>query len=81
MVMPGVHGVLHEAGVPLRPSISTMHSRQEPNGSRESVAHSLGTSTPTVAAARMTDVPADTATVMPSISTWMSASPPRAGVP
>ena len=65
----------------MRPSISTRHSRQEPNGSRESVAHSLGMSMPASAAARMTDVPAGTVTAMPSISTLQSASPGRAGVP
>ena len=30
--MPGATGVVHEAGVPLRPSISTRHMRHEPNG-------------------------------------------------
>ena len=44
--MPSLTGVVHEAGVPLAPSISTRQSRHDPNGSRESVAHSLGTSTP-----------------------------------
>ena len=67
--MPGAAGVVHEAGVPLRPSISTRHSRHEPNGSRLSVAHSLGTSTPASAAARMTDVPSGTITVWPSMVT------------
>ena len=40
--MPSSAGVVQEAGVPLRPSISTRHRRQEPNASRLSVAHSLG---------------------------------------
>ena len=31
--MPGSQGVVQEAGVPRRPSISTRHRRQEPNGS------------------------------------------------
>ena len=61
--MPGVAGVVHEAGVPLRPSISTRHNRHEPNASRLSVAHNLGTSTPARAAARMTEVPSGTITV------------------
>ena len=43
--------------MPLTPSTSTRQSRHEPNGSRLSVAHSLGTSTPASAAARITDVP------------------------
>jgi hypothetical protein len=70
--------------VPLRPSISTRQSRQEPNGSSESVAHSLGISTPANPAARMTDVPAGTVTDMPSISivTDSTSTPPvRSGVP
>ena len=41
--MPSATGVVHEAGVPRRPSISTRQSRQEPNASRLSVAHNLGT--------------------------------------
>src|SRR5471030_2986784 len=78
--MSGAHGVVHEEGVPLRPSISTRHSRQEPNGSSESVAHSFGMSTPANAAARKTDVPAGTVTGMPSISTLTSARPGEAEV-
>jgi hypothetical protein len=79
--MSGLHGVVHEAGVPLRPSISTRQSRQEPNGSSESVAHSFGISTPANAAARITDVPAGTVTAVPSIRTRTSIRPGRAGVP
>ncbi len=75
--MSGMQGVVHEAGVPLRPSISTRHRRHEPNGSRRSVAHSLGTSTPASAAARMTDVPSGTATCWPSM---VSATVAGAGV-
>ena len=41
-LMPAATGVVHEAGVPRRPSISHRQRRQEPNGSRLSVAHSLG---------------------------------------
>ena len=82
--MSGPHGVVHEAGVPLRPSISTRHSRQEPKGSSESVAHSFGMSTPASAAARMTDVPAGTLTRMPStwtVTSSASTAAGRAGVP
>ena len=85
--MPGEHGVVHEAGVPLRPSISTKHKRHEPNGSSESVAHNFGTSTPASAAARMTEVPSATEIFTPSIVTsTVVCSPLRllgfgAGVP
>ena len=41
--MPSVHGVVHDAGVPFTPSISTRQSRHDPNAVRESVAHSFGT--------------------------------------
>ena len=41
--MPGATGVVQDAGVPARPSISTRHTRQEPNASSESVAQSFGT--------------------------------------
>ena len=67
--MPGAAGVVHDAGVPLRPSISTRHRRHDPNGSRLSVAHSFGMSIPAIAAARMTDVPSGTSTVSPSMVT------------
>ena len=73
--MPSATGVVHEAGVPRRPSISTRHSRQEPNASSLSVAHSLGMSMPASAAARMTDVPSGTVTVSPSTSTETVAGP------
>ena len=66
--MPGSTGVVQEAGVPRRPSISTRQRRQEPKGSRLSVAQSFGTSTPSSIAARMTEVPAGTVTGLPSIS-------------
>ena len=39
---PSSAGVVQEAGVPLRPSISTRQRRQEPNASRLSVAQSFG---------------------------------------
>ena len=44
--MPAATGVVQEAGVPARPSISTRHSRHEPNASRMSVAHSFGICVP-----------------------------------
>ncbi len=40
--MSGSAGVVHDAGIPFRPVISTAHKRQEPNDSRLSEAHSLG---------------------------------------
>lgn len=79
--IPSAHGVVQDAGVPRRPSISTTHSRQEPKASRESVAHSLGMSTPASEAARITEVPSGTLTGMPSTSSATVASPGRSGVP
>jgi len=40
--MFGATGVVQEAGVPLRPSISMRQRRQEPNAVKLSVAQSLG---------------------------------------
>ena len=60
--IPSLHGVVHEAGVPRRPSTSTRQSRQDPNAPSVSVAHSLGISMPAVAAARMIEVPSGTVT-------------------
>ena len=65
--MPFSAGVVQEAGVPRRPSISTRQRRQEPKGSSESVAQSLGICVPMVIAAAMTEVPAGTVTSTPSI--------------
>ena len=65
--MPSATGVVQEAGAPVRPSISTRHRRQEPNASRLSVAQSLGTDTPAIWAARMTEVPSGTVTAWPSM--------------
>lgn len=79
--IPSEHGVVQDAGVPRRPSISTTHRRQEPNASRLSVAHNLGISTPACAAARITEVPSGTFTGRPSISTDTVAGPGRSGVP
>src|SRR5579884_1486400 len=79
--MPGSTGVVQEAGVPFRPSISIRQSRQEPNGSSMSVAQSLGILLPKVAAAAITDVPAGTLTCSPSIVSVTLAGPTRIGVP
>ena len=79
--MPGSAGVVHEAGVPRRPSISTRHRRQEPNGSRLSVAQSLGICVPASIEAAITDVPAGTVTLWPSMLSVTVASDWRIGVP
>ena len=79
--MPGVHGVVQDAGVPGRPSTSTRHRRHEPNASSESVAQSFGIATPASAAARITDVPGATKTGTPSTTTSTVRSPGIAGVP
>ena len=59
---PAATGVVQEAGVPARPSISTRHSRHEPNASSMSVAQSLGICVPISIAARMIEVPSGTVT-------------------
>ncbi len=79
--MPSIQGVVHDAGVPGLPSISTRHSRHDPNASSESVAHNLGTDVPDKAAARITDVPVGTSTGTPSMSTVTVDSESTAGVP
>ena len=61
--MPSATGVVQEAGVPGRPSISTRQIRQEPNAFRLSVAQSFGICVPARLAARMTEVPAGTVTL------------------
>jgi hypothetical protein len=63
------------------PSISTMHMRQEPKASRLSVAHSLGMLVPSIAAARITEVPAGTLMARPSMLRLTCTSLSRAGVP
>ena len=78
--MPAATSVVQEAGKPLRPSISTRHTRQEPKAFSVSVAQSFGMSPPAIAAARMMDVPAGTVTGTPSISS-VTGSPLAAGVP
>ncbi|OIQ79002.1 hypothetical protein GALL_392830 [mine drainage metagenome] len=79
--MPSSAGVVHDAGKPLRPSICTRHSRHEPHGSRLSVAQSLGTWMPACAAARISEVPAGTVTLTPSMRSVTCASASRFGVP
>ena len=79
--MPSAHGVVQEAGVPGRPSISTRQSRQEPKALRLSVAQSLGMLAPTIAAARITEVPSGTLTGMPSMRTVTITSDSAPGVP
>jgi hypothetical protein len=65
--IPAATGVVQEAGVPARPSISTRHSRQEPNASSMSVAQSFGIWVPISMAARMIEVPSGTVTAWPSM--------------
>ncbi len=79
--MPGATGVVHDAGVPLRPWISTRQRRQEPKASTESVAHSLGTWMPVSIAARMIEVPAGTVTCWPSMVRVTCSVDLLAGVP
>ena len=81
--MPSSAGVVQEAGVPLRPSISTRHRRQEPNASRLSVAQSLGIGLSIRAAAAITDVPGGTLTLRPSmvsVTVGCAGADRRAGV-
>ncbi len=79
--MPSATGVVHEAGVPLRPWISTRHSRHEPNASIISVAHNLGIWVPISIAARMIEVPSGTLTSTPSMVSVTSFTAFEAGVP
>ena len=79
--MPFSAGVVQEAGVPRRPSISTRQSRQDPNGSSESVAQSFGILVPACIAAAITEVPAGTVMSMPSIDSVTVCSLSRIGVP
>ena len=79
--MPGATGVVQEAGVPLRPSISTRQRRQDPKASSESVAQSLGILVPSSIAARMMEVPSGTVTERPSISSVTMLGEPDFGVP
>ena len=79
--MPSATGVVHDAGVPARPSISTRQSRQEPNASSMSVAQSFGISMPVSIAARMIEVPSGTVTCLPSIVSVTVFSDLERGVP
>src|ERR1700722_11511129 len=80
-IIPASAGVVQEAGVPFRPSISTRHRRQEPKASTLSVAHSLGIGLSIIAAAAITEVPGGTLTLRPSMVSVTVASPARIGVP
>lgn len=79
--MPSATGVVHEAGVPARPWISTRQRRQEPNASSMPVAQSFGICVPMSMAARMMEVPSGTVTVTPSIVSVTSFLDLEAGVP
>ncbi len=79
--MPSATGVVQEAGVPLRPSISMRQRRQEPNASSMAVAQSLGIWLPTSMAARMIEVPSGTVTGTPSMVSVTCFSALEAGVP
>ena len=79
--MPSATGVVQEAGVPLRPSISTRQRRQEPKLFIESVAHSFGMLVPSSIAARMIEVPSGTVTDWPSISSVTILAASDLGVP
>ncbi len=65
--MTTLRGVVQEAGVPLRPSISTRQRRQEPKASTMSVAQSFGTFMPASIEARMMEVPSGTVISLPSM--------------
>jgi hypothetical protein len=73
--------VVQDAGVPLRPSISTRHNRQDPKASMLSVAQSFGTEMPISAAARMIEVPSGTVTSKPSMVNVTICLDLAAGVP
>ena len=78
--MPAATSVVHEAGKPLRPSISTRHTRQEPKALSVSVAQSFGISRAASAAARMIEVPAGTV-IGRAVDFQRDLSPVAAGVP
>ncbi len=79
--MPSPTGVVQDAGVPPRPSISTRQTRQEPKASIMSVAQSFGISTPASIDARMIDVPSGTVIGLPSTVSVTCFSDSEAGVP
>jgi hypothetical protein len=74
-------GVVQEAGVPVRPSISTKHTRQDPKASTMSVAQSFGICVPVSIAARMIEVPSGTVTLFPSMVSVTIVSDLERGVP
>ncbi|MBA7702542.1 hypothetical protein ES703_111311 [subsurface metagenome] len=74
-------GVVQEAGVPARPSISIRQRRQEPKASTMSVAHSFGICVPASIAARMIEVPSGTVTLLPSMVSVTIVSDLQRGVP
>jgi hypothetical protein len=74
-------GVVQDAGVPARPSISIRQSRQEPTASTMSVAQSFGICVPTSIAARMIEVPSGTVTLRPSMVSVTMTSDLERGVP
>src|SRR3984957_15297245 len=78
---PGMTGVVQEAGVPLRPSISIRHIRQEPKASTMSVAQSFGICVPASIAARMIEVPSGTVMLWPSMVSVTMVSDLERGVP
>src|SRR5580704_12201335 len=80
-IIPASAGVVQEAGVPLRPSISTRQRRHDPKASTLSVAQSFGIGLSIRAAAAMTEVPGGTLTLRPSMVSVTVASPVRIGVP
>src|SRR5580698_8460459 len=80
-IIPASAGVVHEAGVPFRPSISIRQRRHEPKASTLSVAQSLGIGLSIIAAAAITDVPGGTLTLRPSMVSVTVGSPVRIGVP
>src|SRR3984885_1253123 len=80
-IIPASAGVVQEAGVPFRPSISTRQRRHDPKASTLSVAQSLGIGLSIRAAAAITDVPGGTLTLRPSMVSVTVASPVRIGVP
>src|ERR1700744_3277037 len=78
---PFMTGVVQEAGVPERPSISTRQNRQEPKASTMSVAQSFGICVPASIAARMIEVPSGTVTLWPSMVSVTMTSDLAGGVP
>jgi hypothetical protein len=74
-------GVVQDAGVPARPSISIRHMRQEPKASTMSVAQSFGIWVPASIAARMIEVPSGTVTLWPSMVSVTMVSDRERGVP